>query len=134
MNPISEEALALARMAEQDWEILQVIKDAPRVGVQGVCFHAQQCREIPQGTGCHPRWQTAAHSQPRGIGSPDRSGCCGLPCTVDELAELNPCAVVLRYDDQEFELLSRQEIVSRAERMRAWARDRLGLGVQGEAG
>ncbi|MCS6785549.1 MAG: HEPN domain-containing protein [Thiobacillaceae bacterium] len=61
-------------------------------------------------------------------------GAADMPCTVDELAELNPCAVVLRYDDQEFELLSRQEIVSRAERMRAWARDRLGLGVQGEAG
>jgi hypothetical protein len=42
---LSDEVYSLLRMADQDWEMFLVLKDAPRVGLAGVCFHAQQCLE-----------------------------------------------------------------------------------------
>lgn len=133
MSPLSDEARMLIRMAEQDWEILQVIKDAPRVGIQGVCFHAQQRIEkylkallVSQGMTVDRTHNLAALAAKLG----DKAG--PLPLGLEQLADLNPCAVTLRYDDQIIDLLSREVVLATTSTVRDWARRVLGLQASGQ--
>lgn len=119
---IGDEVYALLRMAEQDWEIFLVLKAAPRVGLAGVCFHAQQCVEktlkammVAHGLGFERTHNLVALSE-RLIGHG-----VSLPVDVDELAKLNPCAVIFRYDDREIEMIGRDETLHIVERIRVWA-------------
>lgn len=123
----------LIRMAEQDWEILQVIKDAPRVGITGVCFHAQQCVEkylkallVSHGLTVERTHNLAALAVKLG----DKAG--PLPLSLEHLAELNPCAVTLRYDDQTIDVLDREYVVDLTATMRDWAHSVLGLKPGGQ--
>lgn len=132
MSQLSDEARMLIRMAEQDWEILQVIKDAPRVGIQGACFHAQQCIEnlkallVTQGMTVDRTHNLAALAAKLG----HKAG--PLPLSLERLAEINPCAVMLRYDDQIIDVLGREDVLTVTTTVRDWARSALGLQVGGQ--
>lgn len=121
MTQPDEEVVSLLRMADQDWEMFLVLKDAPRVGIAGVCFHAQQCVEkmlkavmVAHGL-AFERTHNLVSLGERLV----RHGV-NLPVDVDELARLNPCAVIFRCDDREIETLSRDETLGMVEAVRAW--------------
>lgn len=117
-----EEAQSLLKLAERDWEILQVLRDAPRVHVSGVAFHAQQLveksikallamRDLPFDR-THDLVRLAATLTGAGLEP---------PISLDELAKLNPYAVVFRYDDSDIEILTREDAVALATQVREWA-------------
>lgn len=122
MTPPNDEVYSLLRMADQDWEIFLVLKDAPRVGIAGVCFHAQQRIEkilkammVAHGLSferTHNLVALAERLHGHGV---------SLPVDVDELARLNPCAVIFRYDDRDIETIGREETLRIVERMRGWS-------------
>ena len=117
-----EEALSLLKLAERDWEILLVLEDAERVHLSGVAFHAQQLIEkafkavlVQAGL---PFNRT--HDLIR-LAMTIEEANHPLPISLDDLAKLNPYAVVFRYDDTEIESLTRQEAVAYARIVREWA-------------
>jgi HEPN domain-containing protein len=119
---LGDEVHSLLRMAEQDWEIFLVLKDAPRVGLAGVCFHAQQCIEktMKAVMAAHALSFERTHNL---VALAERLSQNGirLPVEADELARLNPCAVIFRYDDREIETIGRDETLTIVERIRIWA-------------
>jgi hypothetical protein len=44
-----------------------------------------------------------------------------LPCSADELAQINPYAVEFRYGDEVIQIMSREEIDAITMRMVSWA-------------
>ena len=117
-----EEALSLLKLADRDWEILQVLKDAERVHLSGVAFHAQQlvekaCKAVLSIQNL-PFDRT--HDLIRLARTLETAGMV-LPVTVDDLAKLNPYAVIFRYDDADIEVITRDEAVKVAGLVREWA-------------
>jgi HEPN domain-containing protein len=117
-----EEALSLLKLADRDWEILQVIKGAERVHLSGVAFHAQQLvektlkailsvQQLPFDR-THDLIRLARTIEEYGL---------TLPVSLDELGKLNPYAVVFRYDDTDIEIITRDEAAKLAQMIKEWA-------------
>lgn len=123
MMKSNDEVCSLLRMADQDWEMFVVLKDAPRVGLAGVCFHAQQCIEktLKAVMVAHGLFFERTHNL---VALAERLNAHGvaLPVEVDDFARLNPCAVVFRYDDREIETISREETLVIVEKIRNWVK------------
>ena len=117
-----EEALSLLKLAGRDWEILLVLHDAERVHLSGVAFHAQQLVEKSLkallANADLPFDRT--HDLVRLAGTLTDAGL-RLPLSIDQLARLNPYAVVYRYDDTDIEILNRSEVVDIARTIRDWS-------------
>jgi HEPN domain-containing protein len=119
---LSDEVYSLLRMADQDWEMFLVLKDAPRVGLAGVCFHAQQCVEktLKAMMVAHDLAFERTHNLVALAERLHKHGVV-LPIDADDLARLNPCAVIFRYDDREIETIGRDETLKVVEQIRACA-------------
>jgi len=122
MTQPNDEVYSLLRMADQDWEMFLVLKDAPRVGIAGVCFHAQQCIEkiLKAMMVMHGLTFERTHNLVALAERLRRHGV-DLPVDVDELARLNPCAVIFRYDDREIETVGRDETHRLVKSIRDWS-------------
>ncbi len=118
----SEEALCLLKLADRDWEILDVLKGAERVHLSGVAFHAQQlvekslkavlaARDLPFDRS-HDLIRLAKILEDSGL---------SLPVSLDDLGKLNPYAVVFRYDDSDIEIITREQAVELARMIKKWA-------------
>ncbi|MFZ5485278.1 MAG: HEPN domain-containing protein [Pseudomonadota bacterium] len=114
----------LVRLAEQDWEIVVLLNDATHIGVSGMCFHAQQCIEkylkallLAQGEALDRTHNLPALAVRLG----DRVG--PWPVTLDDLALVNPCAVVFRYDDSDLEVIDKGQAFELTRKVRDWAAD-----------
>ncbi len=128
MKPAMNEATALARAAERDWEILLVIVDAPRVATVGICFHVQQCVEkyfkallIAHGQKFERTHNLSALAKRLG----NLAGT--QPLDNMALSTINPCAVTLRYGDEEIEIVGREWLMDKTTEFRTWARAALAL-------
>lgn len=123
MTAHSEEALSLLLLARRDWEILAVIKDAPKVHLSGVCFHAQQCAEKALKAVLAARGGELLERTHDLIRLAVAVGKLGLdlPVDIEALNRLNPCAVTYRYDDKDVDTLSRAEAVDMAASLLGWA-------------
>jgi Uncharacterized conserved protein related to C-terminal domain of eukaryotic chaperone, SACSIN len=127
MTPAHEEALRLLRLADRDIAVFMSIKDAPEIHLSMVCFHAQQAVEKAlkavlfrygiQFERTHDLVKLARHLRSVGL---------TLSVTDEGLRKLNPYAVTLRYDDEEIELLSRDEALIIIEKVRTWAGQQVG--------
>lgn len=121
MTQPNDEVYSLLRMADQDWEMFLVLKNAPRVGLAGVCFYAQQCVEKMLKAVMVARGLTFERTHNLvSLGERLVRHGVDLLVDVDELARLNPCAVIFRYDDREIETISRAETLGLVEAVRAW--------------
>lgn len=110
MTPALEEAQKLLRVAKADREVFAYLKPATHLRDAIVLFHAQQAiekaikailtaHEIPFGR-THNLLALAALLAENGIATPE---------TPDEVAVLNPYAVLFRYDDDDIALVTRDE-------------------------
>lgn len=110
MTPALEEAQKLLRVAKADCEVFAYLKPATHLRDAIVLFHAQQAiekaikailtaHEIPFGR-THNLLALAALLAENGIATPE---------TPDEVAVLNPYAVLFRYDDDDIALVTRDE-------------------------
>ena len=126
MTPHLEEALRFLRLADRDIAVLAHIKDHTDIHISMICFHAQQAiekclkallfeRRIEFGR-THDLELLAGLLTTKQV---------VLPCPLEELRRLNPYAVTFRYDDREIELLTRDQAVATAERVRQWAEEQL---------
>ncbi len=118
----SEEVETLLRLAERDWEILLVLKDAPRVHLSGIAFHAQQLIEkvFKAVLAAHHRPFDRTHDLIR-LATAIIEYKIDIPVSLDELNRLNPYAVVFRYDDTDIETIGRDEAVQLAALIKSWA-------------
>lgn len=117
------EAARMAHSAEMDWEILLVIANAPSVSISGICFHVQQCIEkyfkallIAHGQTFQRTHNLSALA--RNLGN--RAG--ENPLDDAAFSTINPCAVSIRYGDDEIETVGREWLMTKASEFRNWAR------------
>ena len=122
MTPALEEAQKLLRVAKADREVFAYLKPATHLRDAIVLFHAQQAiekaikailtaHEIPFGR-THNLLALAALLAENGIATPE---------TPDEVAALNPYAVLFRYDDDDIALVTRDEADRMVVSILAWA-------------
>ncbi len=124
MTPMLDEAQKLLRMAKADYEVFAYLKPAVHLRDAIVLFHAQQAiekmlkavltaHEIPFGR-THNLLALAALLEQSGIVTPE---------TSDEVAVLNPYAVLFRYDDEDIALVTRDEANRMVASISKWADD-----------
>lgn len=122
MTPALEEAQKLLRVAKADREVFAYLKPATHLRDAIVLFHAQQAiekaikailtaHEIPFGR-THNLLALAALLAENGIATPE---------TPDEVAALNPYAVLFRYDDDDIALVTRDEADRMVGSILTWA-------------
>lgn len=122
MTPALEEALKLLRLAQADRDTFVYLIPAVHLRDTSVLFHAQQAIEkafkavmtaenVPFGRS-HNLLALAAALQEFGMET---------PCPPDEVAALNPYAVLFRYDDEDIMLVSRTEAEAMVAQVIAWA-------------
>jgi len=128
MNPGSDEARTLLRLAAQDWEILRLIENAPSVELPGVCFHAQQCVEksLKAVIALRGLIYERTHNLEL-LGDLLEQNGVVLPVDVDVFSLLNPCAVTYRYEDREMPFLEREDAMDIATTVLNWARSEAGV-------
>lgn len=128
MTPMLEEAQKLLRMAKADREVFSYLKPATHLRDAIVLFHAQQAIEkaikavltahnIPFGR-THNLLSLAALLAENGIVTPE---------TPDDVAVLNPYAVLFRYDDEDIALVTRDEADRMIRSILAWAKELIEL-------
>lgn len=116
-----EEAQRLLRIAVADFAACRALLIAPEVRFANAAFHGQQaiekalkavltrrCAEIGR---THNLLALTGQLLELGL---------AVPVSDDQLALLNPYAVVFRYDDIEVELLTRPALIEMVETILAW--------------
>ncbi|MDP2787361.1 MAG: HEPN domain-containing protein [Pseudomonadota bacterium] len=122
MTPALEEALKLLRLAQADRDTLVYLIPAVHLRDASVLFHAQQAIEkafkavmtaknVPFGRS-HNLLALAAALLEHGEDT---------PYPPDEVAALNPYAVLFRYDDEDIALVSRIEAEEMVMNVLSWA-------------
>jgi HEPN domain-containing protein len=126
MKPHLDEAALMLRLADRDIAALDVLCGAEEVHLAILCFHAQQAVEkcFKAALFCHLIEFQRTHDLQRLTDLLSEHGL-QAPLTVAQVADLNPCAVLLRYDDAEIEVenISRTELGPMVILVRAWAED-----------
>jgi HEPN domain-containing protein len=124
MMPHLDEAALMLRLADRDIAALEVLCSSEEVHLSIICFHAQQaiekcfkaalfCRRI-EFRRTHDLQLLADLLSKQGVRA---------PLSTDQLAALNPCAVLLRYDEAEIEVenVNRTELSQMVTSARTWA-------------
>ena len=124
MKPHLDEAALMLRLADRDIAALDVLCRAEEVHLAILCFHAQQAIKkcFKAALFCHHIEFRRTHDLQRLtdlLSEYDLQA----PLTVAQVAALNPCAVLLRYDDAEIEVenIRRTELGPMVTLVRAWA-------------
>lgn len=124
MTPAHEEALKLLHLAQADRDAFVYLLPAEHLRDAVVLFHAQQAIEkslkavmtaqnIPFGR-THNLLALVAALIESGVDT---------PYPPDDMAVLNPYAVLYRYDDEDIALVTRPEAAQMVARVLAWAED-----------
>jgi HEPN domain-containing protein len=126
MKPHLEEAELMLRLADRDLAAFHVLCRADEIHFSIVCFHAQQVIEkcLKAALFCRRIAFRRTHDLAMLSGLLLEHQV-ALPLSADELASLNPCAVMFRYDDVEFEIatLSPATLAEMVISTRRWADD-----------
>ena len=124
MKPYLEEASAMLRLAARDMAALAVLISSEEVHLSIICFHAQQAIEkcFKAAIFCHLIEFRRTHDLQLLAGLLSEHGV-RVPFSTEQLAALNPCAVLLRYDDAEIEVenMNRTELIQMVNTARSWA-------------
>ena len=117
-----DEARRFLNLARDDLAAFRALAAMPHIRQTIAFFHAQQAIEkslkaVLFGKGeefrrTHDLYELADRIEQAGV---------ALPCSAEELGQMNPYAVEFRYDDQTVPLLTRQEVDDIAARILAWA-------------
>ncbi|MDP1605534.1 MAG: HEPN domain-containing protein [Rhodocyclaceae bacterium] len=122
MTPALEEATRLLRLAQADRDTFVYLIPAAHLRDATVLFHAQQsiekafkavmiAQQVPFGR-THNLLALSAALVENGFAA---------PYPPDEVAILNPYAVLFRYDDEDIALMTRPEAEQMVARIPAWA-------------
>jgi len=137
MRPHLDEAALMLRLADRDIAALAVLSDSEEVHLSIICFHAQQAIEkcLKAALFCHRIEFRRTHDLQLLANLLAEHGY-RTPLSADQLATLQPCAVLLRYDDAEVEVanVSRPELGQMVSVLRAWAEGVLQAARDAEGG
>ena len=126
MKPHLEEATTMLRLADRDIAALAVLSGSVEVHLSILCFHAQQAIEkcFKSALFCYLIEFRRTHDLQLLADLLSEHGI-QTPLTISQLSTLNPCAVLLRYDDAEIELenVNRTELSEMVTSARAWAEE-----------
>jgi HEPN domain-containing protein len=123
-GPITPEAQSLMRAAQRDWKTVELLAQHPDAPPTSLCFHAQQYVEkvikavlvsndvIFRRT--HDLEELAALLATQDIAPP-------LP--MDQLRQLNPFAVLLRYEEIEVVPIKVHAVVEMMDTVRMWGQE-----------
>lgn len=105
MKPHLDEARLMLRLADRDLAAFHVLCRADEIHYSIICFHAQQTIEkcLKAVLFCHHIEFRRTHDLEM-LSSLLTEHRITLPLSAEQLASLSPCAVMLRYDDIEFEI------------------------------
>ncbi|MEO5328260.1 MAG: HEPN domain-containing protein [Magnetococcus sp. THC-1_WYH] len=123
MNPPHiEEALRSLRLADRDIVAFETLRDAPRASLASACFHAQQAIEkCIKGVLFQNQIEfRRTHDLTVLTNLLSKNGI-KLPVSDDQLAEINPCAVDFRYDEETITLPNREMMTELVTVLREWA-------------
>ena len=117
-----DEARRFLNLARDDLAAFRALAAMPHIRHAIAFFHAQQAIEkslkavlFAKGEEfrrTHDLYELADRIEQAGV---------ALPCSAEELGQMNPYAVEFRYDDQMAPPLTRQEVDDIAARILAWA-------------
>ena len=117
-----DEARRFLNLAEDDLAAFRALAAMPHIRQAIAFFHAQQAVEkslkavlFAKGVEfrrTHDLYELADRIEKSGV---------ALPCSAEELAQINPYAVEFRYDDQIVPLLTSDEVDNIAAQTLAWA-------------
>lgn len=120
-QPLIPEAQALMRVAEQDWKTVELLAQHSDAPVSSICFHAQQYLEkvMKAVLVCnavvfrrtHDLEVLAALLTEKEI---------ALPLPIDQLKQLNPFAVILRYGEIDFAALDVPTVLEMMKTAHVW--------------
>lgn len=114
----------MLRLADRDIAALGVLSDSEDVHFSIICFHAQQAIEkcFKAALFCHRIGFRRTHDLQLLVDLLEEHGY-PIPLAPDQLAALQPCAVLLRYDDAEIEVMNftRAELGQMVSVVRTWA-------------
>lgn len=107
MKPHLAEAATMLRLADRDYAAFTVLLNADEVHFSIICFHAQQAIEkcFKAALFCQRIEFRRTHDLQRLADLLAEHGV-RVPLEPNQLAAINPCAVLLRYDDAETEVTS----------------------------
>ena len=124
MTPHLEEAARCSAWRTATSRPLTVLCHSEEIHLSIICFHAQQAIEkcFKAALFCHFIEFRRTHDLQRLADLLSEHGV-QAPLSPDQLAALNPCAVLLRYDDAEIEMenVNRTELIQMVNTARAWA-------------
>ncbi len=127
----------MLRLADRDIAALAVLSDSEEVHLSIICFHAQQTIEkcLKAALFCHRVEFRRTHDLQLLANLLAEHGW-RTPLSADQLAALQPCAVLLRYDDAEVEAtnVSRPELGQMVTVLRTWAEGVFRAASEAEAG
>ena len=121
-----EEAQRLLRIAKADFAACRALLNAPEVRFANAAFHGQQAIEKSLKAVLTQRCAEMGrtHNLLALTGQLLELGL-AAPVSDEQLALLNPYAVVFRYDDIEVELLTGQALIAMVELILDWVADEL---------
>ena len=137
MKPHLDEAALMLRLADHDIAALAVLRHSEEVHLSILCFHAQQAIEkcFKAALFCHCIEFRRTHDLQL-LADLLSEHSIRAPLSAKQLATLNPCAVLLRYDDAEIQIenIDRIDLNQMVAAARAWADDVFRAARSAEAG
>jgi len=120
--PISNEVRQLLRLAERDYRVFLVLKDAEGIDLASACFHAQQ--SVEKFLKAVLAWRGSVFRRTHDLlelaGLIEDAGL-ALPVENDELGALNPYGVMVRYDDTVPDTVTRERAALMLTAIADWA-------------
>ena len=133
MKPHIEEAWRALHMADRDITVFDILVEKPEAHLSIVLFHAQQAVEKSlkavlfshqiEFRRTHDLIKLAQLLHQEGIETPVKD---------DLLERLNPFAVTFRYDDMDFNLMTRKDAMGLVVKVWKWAEAQVSAAAQGE--
>lgn len=110
MKQLADQAKRFLKIADRDIRAFNVLKSALDVDLTTVCFHAQQAVEklLKAVLLFHNIDPSRTHDLNK-LAYTLTDNQINLPVNIEEISNLNPYAVIFRYDDMEIEILTRDE-------------------------
>ena len=120
-KPVTPEAQALLRAAGRDWKTVELLLQHHDAPVSSVGFHAQQYLEkaIKAVLVSNAVIFRRTHDLEELADLLERQGI-DLPLPKDQLRQLNPFAVIVRYQDIEITLTDINTVAEMIERVQTW--------------
>lgn len=126
-QPITPEAQALLQVAEQDWKTVELLAHHADAPISSLCFHAQQYLEkVMKAVLVSNAVVFRRTHDLEVLATLLAEAEIALPLPLDQLKQLNPFAVTLRYGEIDSPLLDVSTVLEMLRNARVWVEAHIG--------